>query len=381
AQLSAPLSAPLPAPLSAPVTASPSGSYITLVPAPTEVQPGSPLSLPFIEPQQLFNALSPAMHRIANEVMRDEAPVSRRANDGRFRGGLVSMHNNASKRAVTRDIVRGASQLLARDACTMNACARSYGISHQALRSFVEPDGHLTALGRAVDDATLITPQDRKAANLPPTVGRTVLDEKDYALADKMVGMRAGQMSRALFCEMFGYDHETIYRAYEDTGAMTAFGRQARHALRAANGLEESPEADAGQVSPDAADPDVERTLAEQRLTDLATRGNIRIRYWRGDTFQMFGPPEAPLAGDVDRAGGDWRIRPSRLDEYRMAPRQWAMDHIVDILRLHARGASGRAALAARYALTPSGIGRAMLIAPQPGTHLEILTEDRIDTP
>ncbi|WP_427184983.1 hypothetical protein ACL598_06925 [Bordetella bronchialis] len=338
------------------------------------------MSLPFIEPQQLFNALSPAMHRIANEVMRDEALTPRRANDGRLKGGLVSMHNTASKRAITRDIVRGASELLARDACTMNACARSYGISQQALRSFVEPDGHLTALGRAVDDATLITPQDRKAANLPPTAGRTVLDEKDYALADKLVGMRAGQMSRALFCEMFGYDHETVYRAYEETGAMTAFGRQTRHSLRGADALEGSSEADAGQVAADAAAPDVERALAEQRLTDLATRAKIRIRYWRNDTFQTFGAPEAPLAGDVDRAGGHWRIRPSRLDEYRMAPRQWAMDHIVDILRLHARGASGRAALAARYALTPSGIGRALLVAPKPGTHPEILSEEAIDT-
>ncbi|OZI59624.1 hypothetical protein [Bordetella genomosp. 11] len=278
------------------------------------------------------------------------------------RASLAAANHTSPRRAVTVDTIRGASQLLAYDEYqNVRACAGKFQVSERELRSFVKPDGNFTDLGHRVHLGSLLTPGDRQAAQLPPLVRKTELTAEDFNLANGLLGRSVGKMSRTLFCDLFGYDYATIYRAYNKDGSLTPWGRENREAQPDAA---PSPDGAAGAVAADEAERAAEQAAA-RCLSQRALHDGIAIGYWEGGGFRRLGVPGARFAGDVDRMGGHWRIRPARDGHYRLAPGPRETDHIVNILHLHEKG--GRQAVAARYDLLPADQGSAIPLVPKPG--------------
>ncbi|WP_156770178.1 hypothetical protein [Bordetella bronchialis] len=315
--------------------------------------------------------------------------LSRRRHEA-WRRSLLATLNMGPKRDITREVIREASRRLAGHPANLRGFARAARVSQQALRSFVDGCGRLTDLGRAVDRGTLLTPADRRAANLPDIERKTTLQGEDFALAGKLIKLNAGGLSRALFCDLYGYDRATIYRAYQEDGTLTEWGRAQRDALgpdgHARPAMQTGPGADAnmtplaraeqpGPAARDGTEPGMGSPLhadmqarqrkghwdpetAAQRLSTLASQEGIALGYWHEASFRKLGKTDAPLAGNVDQAGERWRICPAGGGDYRVPAGEQAMEHIVNILRLHAHGHVGRLALAAEYTLvrpTPRG--------------------------
>ncbi|WP_427184982.1 hypothetical protein ACL598_06920 [Bordetella bronchialis] len=414
---------------SGPGAGSPAGSPVG---APSCPASGSPLSavstlslpFPFLGVDRLLDGLDPEMRLAARDVMRDddifgappsgsasppelpqdtrppaaaarhaalsdpEAP-SRRRNEA-WRRSLLATLNMGPKRDITREVIREASRRLACHPANLRGFARAARVSQQALRSFVDGCGRLTDLGRAVDRGTLLTPADRRAANLPDIERKTTLQGEDFALAGKLIKLSVGGLSRSLFCDLYGYDRATIYRAYQEDGSLTEWGRAQRDALgpggHASPATLTGPVAELGVAPPtgpvrpgpaarDGTAPGMGSPLradmparqrnghwdpetAARHLSALASREGIALAYWHEASFRKLGKTDAPLAGNVDQAGERWRICPAGGGDYRVPAGEQAMEHIVNILRLHAHGHVGRLALAAEYTLvrpTPRG--------------------------
>uniref|UniRef100_UPI0039EF317C hypothetical protein n=1 Tax=Bordetella sputigena TaxID=1416810 RepID=UPI0039EF317C len=264
---------------------------------------------------------------------------------------------------VTRDVILRISRRVLAGESIIRVCAEPHGLALKTVRVFVEADGRLTAVGRALNAGHIMTPLDRQAGSLPPVGRQAVLHPEDHALAEKLIGATMGKMSRSLFCDLFGYDYDPVYFAYNGDGSLTEWGRKSRDAAPRGQAGAAAASTTGASAAPIVSDADC--SAMEQRLFDVASDAGIAIGYWRGDTFQKLGRLMSPLAGNVDRAGGYWRIRPADAGEYRLIPDARSPEHIVNILRLHAEGHPGIDTLAATYVLRPSGIGQAVLVTPK----------------
>lgn len=268
------------------------------------------------------------------------------------------------RRPVTAETVRKAALLMVHEKCRdLRTCAKKFGVSEWTLSNFVNAEGKLTDLGRKIDTGTLLAPGDREAAK-PAIERKTVLKMEDFDLADKLLGRTVGRMSRTLFCDLFGYDYGTVFRAYGKYGSITAWGREQRDAALALQAEESSQAGAAGGnlATPVASQTEAaERRATEECLSALATREGIALGYWADTGFRRLGKAGARFAGDVDRTRGHWRIRPAPGGEYRLAHGPHETEHIVNILRLH-----GHPALNAAYDLWKSEDGRSILAMPKP---------------
>lgn len=267
------------------------------------------------------------------------------------------------RRPVTADTVRNAALLMLHEKCRgLRECATNVGVSKWTLANFVDAEGKLTELGRKIDTGTLLAPGDRDAAR-QPIEHKTVLKPEDFDLADKRLGRTVGKMSRTLFCDLYGYDHGTVFRAYGKDGGITDWGRRQRDAALALQTAESSQPAAGNLASPVASRTDAaERRATAASLSALATREGIALGYWDDMRFLRLGKAGAKFAGDVDRTHGHWRIRPAPGGEYVLAHGPRAAEHIVNILRLH-----GRPELNVDYHLWKSEDGRSIAAVPKAG--------------
>ncbi|CAM3512688.1 hypothetical protein BOSP111201_09520 [Bordetella sputigena] len=283
----------------------------------------------------------------ARASMRAARPSSRR-------GNLAAVRAISDRRAITLKAIREASQLLADGATDMRACARRFGLSQSVLRSFVTATGSLTDVGYLIDNGTLVAPGDRRANRMPPIERRATLTAGDFALADRLIGIRAGALSRTQFCDLFGFDCTAVYMIYNKDGTKTAGGEAAWQAARAAA------TSAGGSAAAMPQDPSNGHAATEQRLSALAEQAGMALGYWSGVLFRKIGMPGQAMAGDVDRSGDYWRIRPGLTGEYYLPAGPRDLEHIVDILRL-----SGKGAVASHYDVTPSADGQAMHVRPR----------------
>jgi hypothetical protein len=404
------------------------GSPTRLAPhAPSSPAPSSPadspqsaisLPFPFLRPDCLLNGLDADMRLIVNDVMRDDsiygraapgtsvgtsmsppeppsdtdsppaiprgaatptgAPLMaagadasgkapRRPGIDAWRRSLMSTLQMGPRRDITRDVVLEASQRLREPFGDIRSFARRQRVSLQALRSFVDGYGRLTDLGRAVTQGTLLTPGDRRAANLPDIDRKTTLSEEDFALADRRIKVTAGGLSRSLFSDLYGYDRATIVHAYREDGSLTDWGRAQRaEAARHARMAAAAPAGPHGDSTMPAAPAGTDVEGRAQRLAALAEGEGIAIAYWHDGSFRKLGRSDAPLAGNVDRTGPYWRICPSRGGDFRLMDGERAMEHVINILRLEARGHIGHTAVVKLYALTRADARGPYLAVPGP---------------
>ncbi|WP_143277370.1 hypothetical protein [Bordetella genomosp. 9] len=144
--------------------------------------------------------------------------------------GKAKVPSRTRRSDITREIVLDISERLQAGGCSINGCAERHGVALRVVRALVQPGGRLTPVGRALVAGNIMTPLDRANAGLPPVDRQTGLNVEDHALAGKLIGVTRGKMSRAMFCDLFGYDYDLIYAAYNQNGSITGWGRRSRDA-------------------------------------------------------------------------------------------------------------------------------------------------------
>ncbi|ARP80812.1 hypothetical protein CAL12_08140 [Bordetella genomosp. 8] len=162
--------------------------------------------------------------------------------------GKAKLPSRSPRSEITREIVLDISQRLRTGGCSINGCADRYGVALRVVRALVQPGGSLTPVGRALIAGDIMTPRDRENAGLPPVDRQTGLSTEDHALAGKLIGVTVGKMSRSMFCDLFGYDYDLIYAAYNQNGTITGWGRRSRDAAAGSQPLQPPRWSTAGKV-------------------------------------------------------------------------------------------------------------------------------------